>query len=111
MVVKEIGGRFLMLGSYWDGGYVVLDVTNPAAPVFLSDTDYPAVDPEPFAQTGISLTPEGNGHQGEFTLDNRFAINRPTRTSAPYRLELATGAGDSPWRRRVRRRAPPPPTR
>src|ERR687898_1730667 len=30
MVVKEIDGRFIMLLSYWDGGYVLLDVTDPA---------------------------------------------------------------------------------
>ncbi|HEX4929548.1 MAG TPA: hypothetical protein VFV62_02485, partial [Gaiellaceae bacterium] len=29
MVVKQIGSRFIMLTSYWDGGYVLLDVTNP----------------------------------------------------------------------------------
>ena len=28
---KRIGGRDIMLMSYWDGGYVTLDVTNPAA--------------------------------------------------------------------------------
>ena len=92
MVVKQIGGRFLLLGSYWDGGYVILDVTNPAAPVFLSDTDYPAIDPELLEQTGIALTPEGNGHQGEFTLDNRFAITTD-EDFGPYRLELQTSAG------------------
>ncbi len=32
MVVKEIGGRFYMLLSYWDAGWIVLDVTNPAIP-------------------------------------------------------------------------------
>ena len=57
MVVKKIGLQFIMLLSYWDGGYVLLDVTNPASPAFLGDSDYPAVDPELFAQTGASLTP------------------------------------------------------
>ncbi len=33
MIVKRIDGRDIMLMSYWDGGYVTLDVTNPAAPV------------------------------------------------------------------------------
>jgi hypothetical protein len=92
MVVKEIGGRFILLGSYWDGGYVLLDVTNPKAPVFLGDTDYPAVDPELLAQTGITATPEGNGHQAEFTLDNRFAITTD-EDFAPFRLELTTPDG------------------
>jgi hypothetical protein len=92
MVVKQIGGRFILLGSYWDGGYVLLDVTNPAAPVLLSDTDYPSVDPELLEQTGIVLSPEGNAHQGEFTLDNRFAITTD-EDFGPFRLQLQTAAG------------------
>src|SRR5918993_1335301 len=39
MVVKLIDGRWIMLLSYWDGGDVPLDVTYPANPVFLGDTD------------------------------------------------------------------------
>ena len=92
MVVKQIGSRFFLIGCYWDGGYVVIDVTNPAAPVFLTDTDYPAIDPELLAQTGISLSPEGNGHQIELTLDNRFAI-ATDEDFGPFRLELRTSAG------------------
>lgn len=92
MVVKQIGSRFIMLLSYWDGGYVVLDVTNPAAPVFLGDSDYAAVDPELRAQTGIVLTPEGNGHQGEFTLDNKYAITTD-EDFGPFRLLLTTVDG------------------
>ena len=92
MVVKQIGSRFIMLLSYWDGGYVLLDVTNPAAPVFLGDSDYPAVDPELRAQTGIVLTPEGNGHEAEFTLDNKFAITTD-EDFGPFRLQLTTVDG------------------
>jgi hypothetical protein len=74
MIVKKIGDRFIMLVSYWDGGYVQLDVTNPANAVYLGDTDYAAVDPLLKERTGAALTPEGNGHQAEFTLDNRYFI-------------------------------------
>jgi len=87
MVVKQIGSRFIMLASYWDGGYVLLDVTNPASPVFLSDTDYPAVDPEV-----PTSSPEGNGHQGEFTLDNQFAI-ATDEDFGPFRLNVVTADG------------------
>lgn len=71
MVVKHIGGRDIMLMSYWDAGYVTLDVSNPAAPKPLADTDYAAADPArlPYGQT---ITPEGNAHQAEFTRDNQF---------------------------------------
>jgi len=94
MVVKQIGGRFIMLLSYWDGGYVLLDVTDPANPVFLSDTDFTNPDPELLAQFGVALTPEGNAHQAEFTADNRFVIGTD-EDFAPYRLAVSTAEGDT----------------
>jgi hypothetical protein len=92
MVVKQIGGRFIMLLSYWDGGYVLLDVTDPANPVFLGDSDFTNPDPELLAQTGVELTPEGNAHQAEFTADNRFVIGTD-EDFAPYRLAVSTDDG------------------
>ncbi len=92
MVVKEIDGRFIMLLSYWDGGYALLDVTDPAAPVFIADTQYEAVDPLLLEMTGTSLTPEGNGHQAEFTTDNRFIISTD-EDFAPYRVVVSSSAG------------------
>ncbi len=92
MVVKQIGARFIMLLSYWDGGYVLLDVSNPASPAFLSDTDYPTVDPELFAQTGAMLTPEGNGHEAEFSLDNQYVL-ATDEDFDPFRLLLTTVDG------------------
>ena len=94
LVVKEINGRWIGLFSYWDGGWVLLDLENPASPMFLSDTDYPNVDPELFAQTGVSLSPEGNGHQAEFTSDNRFVIGTDEDFD-PYRFVIRTTEGDS----------------
>ena len=32
MVVKKIDGMQTMLASYWDAGYIKLDVTDPAEP-------------------------------------------------------------------------------
>jgi hypothetical protein len=93
MVVKEIDGRFIMLLSYWDGGYVLLDVTDPANAVFLGDTDFAAVDPELLESLGVALTPEGNAHQAEFTIDNRFIIGTDEDFD-PYRaddFEITTG--------------------
>ncbi len=69
MVVKQVAGRWTLLGSYWDGGYVKLDVTNlPAKPTLIGHTDFGPV--EPFgAQLGLPshFTPEGNAHQAEFS--------------------------------------------
>ncbi|MDQ3672469.1 MAG: hypothetical protein M3364_08570 [Actinomycetota bacterium] len=93
LVVKEINGRWIGLLSYWDGGWVLLDLENPASPTFLSDTDYPDVDPELLAQTGVSLSPEGNGHQAEFTSDNRFVIGTDEDFD-PYRFVIRTAEGD-----------------
>ena len=83
MVVKEIDGRQIMLVSYWDGGWVLLDVTDPANAQFLGDTDYEAIDPLLLERTGIALPPEGNAHQAEFTADNRFFIGTD-EDFAPY---------------------------
>ena len=83
LVVKQIGGRFIMLASYWDGGYVQLDVTEPATPVFLGDTDFNNPDPELLESTGVALPPEGNGHQAEYTLDDEMFV-ATDEDFAPY---------------------------
>ena len=80
MVVKEIDGRQIMLASYWDGGYVRLDVTGvPAKPVVLADSDFS--NPDTIGgqlglttPTGDLVPSEGNAHQAEFTDDNAFVI-------------------------------------
>ena len=72
MVVKRIDGRMTMLSSYWDAGYVQLDVTDPRRPKYITDTDFPDVDPL------VKLTPpgapEGNAHQAEYSSDNQFVL-------------------------------------
>lgn len=73
MVVKEIGGRQVMLLSYWDAGYVAIDVTDPTNITYIGDTDFTNPDPEA-AESGFIVAPEGNGHQAEFTRDNQFVI-------------------------------------
>ena len=73
MVVKEIGGRQVMLLSYWDAGYVKLDVTDPRNPTYLGDTDFTNPDPEA-AESGLTVPPEGNGHQAEFTANNAYIV-------------------------------------
>jgi LVIVD repeat len=104
MVVKNLGTEedpnWVMLLSYWDGGFVRLDVNNPAKPVCLDDTDYPAIDPEladpaneMVPDESRALTPEGNAHQAEFTIDNEFFIGGD-EDFAPYRtgdFEITTG--------------------
>ena len=85
MVVKEIGGKQMMMASYWDAGYVKLDVTDPKAIKYLGDTDFTDPDPEA-AESGLTVPPEGNAHQSEFTLDNSFVLGSD-EDFAPYALK------------------------
>jgi hypothetical protein len=99
MVVKQVNDRWILLGSYWDGGYIQLDVSNlPARPTLIGHTDFGAV--EPFAaQLGLPAdwTPEGNAHQAEFSTrsdvflgaDEDFGAHRVVGTIAS-----GTYAGD-----------------
>ncbi len=73
MIVKQINGRFIMLLSYWDGGYVQLDVTDPLNASYIADTDFTNPDPEA-KESGYTVKPEGNGHQAEFSLKNDYIV-------------------------------------
>lgn len=73
VVVKEIGGKQIMLLSYWDAGYVKLDMTDVLHPKYLGDTDFAAVDPEA-TESGLTVPPEGNAHEAEFTSDSAYVV-------------------------------------
>lgn len=104
MTVKAVNGRFLMLLSYWDAGYVVLDVTDPRSPVLVADSDFNNPDPEA-AESGFLVPPAGNAHQAEFTLDNGHIIGTDEDfdpVSAEITTEegaviLATSGSDTPF--------------
>ena len=89
MVVKEIGGRQVMSASYWDAGYVLLDVTNPAKPTLIRDSSFDGPDP-----LSGDATAEGNAHQSEFSHDDRYLL-AADEDFAPYRpdrFEVTSGA-------------------
>jgi hypothetical protein len=86
--VQKIRGTMTMIASYWDGGWTLLDVDDPANPVYLRDSDYPAVD----AETGLSPS-EGNAHQAEFSPDGKFVIGTDEDFN-PYRLTLSSDGKD-----------------
>jgi hypothetical protein len=109
MTVKKIRGRYVMNMNYWDGGYVLLDVTDPRAGMvsLIAQSDYAALDEEQAAR-GREITPEGNAHQSEFSPDNRFLLGTD-EDFAPIRINatidggpaagtkfIATPAGDTP---------------
>ena len=54
--VQDNGGTVIAYLSYWDAGLVLLDVTDPANPVFLGDSEY--LTPDPLS----GEAPEGNSH-------------------------------------------------
>ena len=95
VVVKEINGHQVMLVSYWDGGYVALNVDNPATPTYIGDTDFTNLDPELLEQTSRTEKPEGNAHQAEFTLDNQYVIASDEDFS-PNGTELTTDDNATP---------------
>jgi len=76
MIVKQIGADYVMLLSYWDGGYVALNVSDPENPTYIGDTDF--TNPDPLLNERIepdpNLPPEGNGHQAEFSLNSDFIV-------------------------------------
>ena len=84
VIVKEIAGKQIMSVSYWDGGYVLLDMTNPLDPIYIGDSDFANPDTEPL-ESGFTVAPEGNAHQSEFTLDNKYLIGSDEDFS-PYAL-------------------------
>ncbi|PAZ12710.1 hypothetical protein CLM62_28575 [Streptomyces sp. SA15] len=93
MVVKKIRGRQVLLASYWDGGYIAVDVTDPKNITYLGDTDFTDPDPEA-AASGLDVAPEGNAHQAEFTLDNRFVI-AADEDFAPYQVSARNTDDDT----------------
>ncbi|MDQ5811943.1 MAG: hypothetical protein M3358_14660 [Actinomycetota bacterium] len=85
IIVKNINGRWVMLLSYWDGGYVLLDVTDPPNATYIADSDFKNPDPEAL-QSGFTVEPEGNAHQAEFSLKNNYIVAADEDFS-PYSVE------------------------
>ena len=82
MVTKVVDGRDVLLDSYWDAGYVMLDVENPAKAKYIGDTDFEVEDP---LVPGIS-PPEGNAHEAEFSHDSTYFLGADEDFN-PYRSD------------------------
>jgi hypothetical protein len=90
-VIQKPDGTWHLMVSYWDTGWVDLDVTDPANPVFIEDFDYAACD----QVVPTACPPEGNAHQGEWNADGTLFIGTDEDFD-PYRttpLTRTTGAG------------------
>lgn len=92
MVVKQIDGQQVMLASYWDGGYVTLDVDDPRNATYVADSDFAAVDEQLLEKTTDSREPEGNAHQAEFSGNDDY-IFAADEDFSPYSLTATYGAG------------------
>jgi hypothetical protein len=93
MQVQQIGGKWYMAVSYWDAGQVLLDVTNPAAPVFVTDSDFGSPDPE----TGFQI-PEGNSHQSYWSSDGKYLLSTDEDFSSSRTLfKITSGANASAY--------------
>jgi len=109
MMVYQVGKRYIMTMSYWDGGYVLLDVTDPSpgSVSLVAESDYAELDEERLKR-GHEISPEGNAHQNELSPNKKFMIAtdedfnpfRVTATidSGPYAGTeyVAASAGDTP---------------
>ena len=91
MVVKNIGGNYVMLLSNWDGGYVSVNVNDPSNPTYISDTDFNNPDPEAL-ESGIVAPPEGNAHEAEFSLNDDFIV-AADEDFDPYAVTATTDDG------------------
>ena len=93
MVVDKVGQRYVMTANYWDGGYVLLDVTDPqpGKVQLIAESDYAALDEERLAR-GHSISPEGNAHQAELSPNRKFLMGTDEDFN-PYRVVATITSG------------------
>lgn len=96
MDVYRVGDRYVMTMNYWDGGYVLLDVTDPRAVTLIAETDYAELDEQRLAR-GHEIAPEGNAHQSELSPDHRFLVGTD-EDFAPLQTTLTIASGDAAGR-------------
>jgi hypothetical protein len=91
---KRIAGHDYLLVSYWDAGQVLLNIDDPANPVFVTDSDYRFPDP---LMPAFEI-PEGNSHQSYWDADNEFILSTDEDFS-PFRTDFAmtTGPNAGPY--------------
>jgi hypothetical protein len=90
-VIQKPNGTWHLMVSYWDAGWVDLDVTNPANPTFVEDSTYAACDQVVQGATGQCLQPEGNAHQGEWNADGSLFIGTD-EDFGPTRANCSSGS-------------------
>ena len=87
-VLRFPDGTWHLMVSDWDAGWVDVDVTNPAAPAIVGETDYAECD----QVVTTACPPEGNAHQGEWNSDGSVFIGTD-EDSSPFRLPIEVTTG------------------
>jgi hypothetical protein len=93
MMVTRIGARYVMNMNYWDGGYVLLDVTDPrpGKVTLIAESDYAALDEQRLAR-GHEISPEGNAHQSELSPNRKYLLGTDEDFN-PYRVTATINTG------------------
>jgi hypothetical protein len=93
MMVSKVGQRYVMNMNYWDGGYVLLDVTDPhdGKVSLVAESDYAEFDEEQLAR-GHRISPEGNSHQSELSPNKKFMIGTDEDFN-PFRVFATIDSG------------------
>jgi len=73
--VHLVGDRYVMNATYWDGGYVLLDVTDPTPGnvSLIAKTAYAEFDEER-AKRGHQISPEGNAEHSDLSPDAEYLV-------------------------------------
>jgi hypothetical protein len=79
--VRFLDGQWLTMVSYWDAGWVLLNVDDPSNPTFINDFNYAPCE----AHLPSVCPPEGEAHQGEWNEDGTLFIGTD-EDLAPFRL-------------------------
>jgi hypothetical protein len=86
--VLRFGGKWHLMVSDWDAGWIDVDVTDPSNPTIVGDFDY--ADCEEFVPT--ACPPEGNAHQGEWNSDGSLFVGTDEDLS-PFRVPITVTDG------------------
>jgi len=93
MDVQKFGSKYVMSLGYWDGGYIILDVTDPrpGQVKLIAESDYGVFDEERLAR-GVEISPEGNAHQSEISPNGKFLIGTDEDFN-PFRIVATIDSG------------------
>ena len=86
--VEKVAGRWQAVLSYWDAGFITLDVDDPNNPFVIGDSTYP--DPDPIYKTSPA---EGNGHAAVIGGDQGQYIWAGDEDFDPFRNQVIDAAG------------------